>query len=952
MPETKVVDDGDFWINAAGRRIPKNIPGYGPTRPYAGPFATPPKSEGLPTMRPALAKPGESKIRPDILSVIKEFGYHDGMTVSFHHHLRAGDGVLVPVMKEFQKLGVKHMNLAPSSLHDGQKDLIPLFKDGTVETIHTGANNSLGLSVSAGDLHGVMIVRSHGARVRAIKEGDIKIDIAFIAASACDDQGNCNGLLGKSACGPLAYSAIDARFAKHVVVITDNLVEYPCTPVSISENWVDRVVVVPSIGDNKRIVSGTTRLSTDPQTLKIGEYCASLIDALGLLTPEFCFQAGAGGTSLTSMVALEKKLEQRGISARMANGGTTCILVDMLKKGLVRKLTTCQSFDLESVKSMIEDWPRHVETDIDQYANPSNSGSVVNNLDVMVAGATEVDVHFNVDVNTHSDGSFQHNTGGHQDTAAGAKLTIVTMPVARRCNPGVVDEVTTITTPGSCIGAVVTEEGVAINPERKDLLKKLEGKTEEELGFKLVPIEYLRDRGIEKAGRRHTRPHTQDRIIGVIEWRDGTVLDIVRQPLDRKGMGINNARVTITEAAAGTPNKVTVTCIDDCPYIKAEDVEKMAYEIIDAMHLPKDKGIVMDVAYDYAKPFIVAASIEVALKRKFPEIPETAAYEMAPRRPYPAPDRERPLRRSHLYIPGADGYMVSKGEGSKADGIILDVEDGVDPTMKDYARIIIRHALRHAVNFGNVEKMIRINGVNELGHKDLVAILPHAPVDVIVVPKVEHASEIHELEKWICEILGVKESPVLIVCLIESAIGVENAYEIVGASKNIIGVSMGLEDYTADRGIERTESDEESQWALNRVCNAASTTDGQVQMIDVVYSTLDDVAGMEKAIARARRMGMFGKRCIHPNQVLVCNRCFNPDQGDVDTSVRAMTAYLNAPVGAGVVKAMNKKGKMKMVDKPVLLRAIRCIKLAVAVGMLPADPWTKNIEETKKRLNI
>jgi citrate lyase beta subunit len=653
------------------------------------------------------------------------------------------------------------------------------------------------------------------------------------------------------------------------------------------------------------------------------------------------------------MHALSARLEKKGISARMANGGTTCILVDMLHRGLVRKLTTCQSFDLESVKSMLEDYPKHVETDIDQYANPSNSGSVVNNLDVMVAGATEVDVHFNVDVNTHSDGTFQHNTGGHQDTAAGAKLTIVTMPIARRCNPGVVDEVTTITTPGCCIGAVVTECGVAINPLRKDLLEKLQGKSETELGFKLCTIEELRDMGIQAAGRRHTRPRTQDRIIGVIEWRDGTVLDIVRQPLDRKGMGINHARVNITETGEKKPNVVEVTCIDDCPYITPEETEKMGHEIIAAMGLPADMGLKVEVGYDYAKAFIVAAEIEVALKRKFGDrIPETAAYDMAPRKPYPAPDRDRPLRRSHLYIPGADGYMVSKGKTTGADGIILDIEDGVDPTMKDFARIVVRHALRHAVDFGNTEKMVRINGVNELGFKDLVALLPHAPVDVLVVPKVEYAREIHELEAKICEILKVDKSPVLLVCLIESAVGVENAFEIVNASPNIIGVSMGLEDYTVDRGVERTESDEESQWALNRVCNAAATAGGAVQMIDVVYSTLDDVPGMERAIARAKKMGMFGKRCIHPNQVIVCNRCFNPDQGDVDAAARAIVAYIEAPIGAGVVKAMNKKGKMKMVDKPVLLRAVRTCTLAVAVGMLPSDPWNDRIIETKKRLGV
>eukprot|EP00727_Mastigamoeba_balamuthi_P014276 m51a1_g9471 putative citrate lyase subunit alpha and beta (948) ;mRNA; f:578665-581936 len=941
-----VVDDGEYWINAVGRRIPKFIEGYGKTRPYAGAFATAPRSEGLPTMKPAMALPRADKMLPDLAAALRACGAHDGMTISFHHHLRGGDGVLVPVMRECQRMGLKNIRLAPSSLHGGQKDLIDMFKDGTVLHVETGANDALGLSVSAGDLKGIMTVRSHGARVRAIKEGDVKIDIAFIGASAADREGNCNGVQGKNACGPLAYSSIDARFARRTVVVTDNLVEYPCTPISISENYVDHVVCVPSIGDNKKIVGGTTRLSTDPQTLLIGEYCARLMDALGLLTPELVFQAGSGGTSLTAMSALSAKLEAKHISARMANGGTTCILVDMLKKGLVRKLTTCQAFDLTAVKSMLDDWPAHVETDIDQYANPSNSGSVVNQLDVMVAGGTEVDVDFNCNVNTHSDGSFQHNTGGHQDTAAGARLTIITMPVARRCNPGIVDRVTTVTTPGECIAAVVTEEGIAINPLRKDLLAALEGKTEEQLGFKLRTIQELRARGIEKAGRRHTTPRTEERIIGVIEWRDGTVLDIVRKPLDRKGMGINNARVELRTEAG--PLDVKVECIDDCPYISAEDVRAMALDMFRTFGIAS--GVQVSIAYDYAHNYNIAAALEVALRKALKDkIPASAAYVLpgAPRQ-YPAPERHRPLRRSHLYIPGADSYMVGKGGSSGADAVILDLEDSVDPAQKEFARCIVRHALRGAVDFKTTEKMMRINGVNELGFRDIEAILPYAPVDVLVVPKVESAAEIAQLERKICEVLKVDKSPVFLICLIESALGVERAFEIVGASPNIIGVSMGLEDYTADRGVERTETDDESQWALNRVSNAAVTAG--VQMIDVVYSTLDDTEGLAKSIQRARKMGMFGKRCIHPNQVPVINKGFNPLQPDMDESCSAITAYLKGD--GGVVKIIGKKGKSKMVDKPVLIRAVHCVALAVATGLLPQDPWTQSMKDVITRIGL
>eukprot|EP00708_Paratrimastix_pyriformis_P002039 GAFH01000777.1.p1 GENE.GAFH01000777.1~~GAFH01000777.1.p1 ORF type:complete len:960 (-),score=438.52 GAFH01000777.1:293-3142(-) len=941
-----VEDHGDYWVNAAGRQIPKVIPGYGPARPFAGAFGTAPKTEGLPPMRALPLLPprgGANKIIGSMAEALRACGAHDGMTISFHHHLRGGDGILVPTIMELRKMGIRNINLAPSSLHGGQSGLIECFKDGTVTNIQTGANDALGISVTAGDLKGMMVVRSHGARVRAIREGDIQIDIAVIGASECDNQGNCNGLHGKSAFGPMAYSAIDARLAKHVIVVTDNMCEYPCTPISIPETFVDHVVVWPSLGDNKKIVSGTTRLTTDPQQLLIGEYCARLMDALGLLTNDLVFQAGSGGTSLTSMTALSAKLKAKGVSAKMANGGTTCILVDMLKKGLVRKLTTCQSFDLSSVKSMCEDYPRHVETDIDQYANPNNSGNICNQLDVMVAGATEVDVHFNVNVNTHSDGSFQHNTGGHQDTAAGAKLCIVTMPVARRANPGVVDEVTTITTPGECIGAVVTEEGVAINPRRTDLLEKLRGKTEAELGFKLMTIEELRNRGIEKAGRRHTRPRTQDRIIGVIEWRDGTVLDVVRQPLARKDLG-SHARVKIT---TGQPsNLVEVDCLDPNPFITAAEVERMGRDMLAQFGL---NGIHMKVTYDFAVAWAVAAKMEVELRRALPGvIPASTAFNLFEQKAYPAPQHDRPLRRSHLYIPATDPYMMNKAGQVHADGVIFDIEDAVAPDMKDYARILVRHGMRGGVDFGTTERMMRINGVNPTGFLDLETILPHATIDVIVVPKVETAAEVHQLEAKICEILHVERSPVLLLPLIESALGVENAFDIVRASPNIVAISMGLEDYTQDRGVERTESDEESQWALNRVANAACVAG--IQMVDVVFSTLDDVEGLEKHIARARKMGFFGKRCIHPNQVGPINRGFQPEKPDVDESMSAVQTYLKAPAGTGVVKITSKKGKSKMVDKPVLLRALRCLKLALACQMIPTDPWARMVTECQARL--
>lgn len=184
------------------------------------------------------------------------------------------------------------------------------------------------------------------------------------------------------------------------------------------------------------------------------------------------------------------------------------------------------------------------------------------------------------------------------------------------------------------------------------------------------------------------------------------MLDVVRQPLDRKGMGINNAKVEIKKGLE--KNSVEIICIEDCPYISPENAKKMCESMLDHFGL---KGVGIKVTYDYCRDFILAAAVEVTLRRQFPDIPHTAAFHIGEPIKYPSPDRKRPLRRSHLYIPGSDAYMVGKGGSSGADGVILDLEDAVDPTQKDFARVIVRHALRGTVDFKNTEKMIRINGV-------------------------------------------------------------------------------------------------------------------------------------------------------------------------------------------------------------------------------------------------
>ena len=242
-----------------------------------------------------------SKVVGSIREAIIASGLKDGMTVSFHHHLRSGDYVLNMVMEEIAKLGIKDLTVNASSVHDGHTPLIEHMKNGVVTGLETDyIGPAVGKAISEGVLKNPVIFRSHGGRPSALETGKSKIDVAFIAAPTSDTMGNCTGKIGKSACGSLGYAFVDAECAKKTVVITDNLVPYPLTDYSIDEINVDYVVEVDAIGDPKGIVSGTTRMPKDPVALKIADLAAKAIDASGLLKDGISFQTGAGGASLAT----------------------------------------------------------------------------------------------------------------------------------------------------------------------------------------------------------------------------------------------------------------------------------------------------------------------------------------------------------------------------------------------------------------------------------------------------------------------------------------------------------------------------------------------------------------------------------------------------------------------------------------------------------------------------
>ncbi|MGV6846003.1 MAG: citrate lyase subunit alpha, partial [Lutibacter sp.] len=258
--------------NSLNREIPEYIDGIGKISPYTGAWNKLKKGwmDELTISPPNKANlPHQKKLTDTLKEAIVKTTPKNGMTISFHHHLRNGDVILVEAIKILADLGIKNITLASSSLNNSHSELIKYIKDGTITKIWTsGIRGELGAAVSEGIMEKPVTIHSHGGRVRAIHTGKISVDLCIIAASAADEEGNATGAIGKSAFGSLGYARIDSRYSKQVIVVTDNLVEFPCFPLSIQQNFVDYVVKVDSIGDPTKIASGTTRITRSPMDLR------------------------------------------------------------------------------------------------------------------------------------------------------------------------------------------------------------------------------------------------------------------------------------------------------------------------------------------------------------------------------------------------------------------------------------------------------------------------------------------------------------------------------------------------------------------------------------------------------------------------------------------------------------------------------------------------------------
>lgn len=463
-----------------------------------------------------------SKIVGSLREVIGLCGLESGMTVSFHHHLRNGDFVLNLVMEQIAAMGIKDLTLNASSLFDIHTPLLGHIRDGVVTTIQTGyMSSAIGRAISEGALRKPVQFRTHGGRASDIALGSTPIDVAFIAAPVADCMGNCSGKYGRSACGSLGYAFPDAMHAKKVVVITDELRPYPLTDFSIDETYVDHVVAVDEIGDPKGIASGTTRITRDPVGLVMASYAASVIKHSGLLKDGFSFQTGAGGASLAAAKYLMDIMLEEGITGSFGLGGITGYMVEMLERGCFSSLMDVQCFDLKAVESLRSD-PRHQEISAMHYAGPASKSSVVKSLDVVILGATEIDTDFNVNVHTDSSGVIMGGSGGHSDTAAGAKLSMIIAPAFRARLPIVTDRVTCISTPGRDIDVLVTQSGIAVNPARPELRDRLS-----DAGLPVIDIHKLKE-NIEKLTGRPERPVFGGRAAAEVLSRDGGALDTIR----------------------------------------------------------------------------------------------------------------------------------------------------------------------------------------------------------------------------------------------------------------------------------------------------------------------------------------------------------------------------------------------------------------------------------------
>lgn len=487
--------------------VDKHIPGghrYGPPVPTSSHYP----------------RNGDKRVA-SLKQALKKCGLKNGMCLSTHHHFRNGDLLAGQVFDAAHELGVKDLVWFPSASFPCHESLIRYLEDGTIHHIEGSMNGPLGRFTSEGRMKGMGVLRSHGGRYQAVQDGEVHIDVAVIGAGCADPFGNANGLRGPSASGSLGFALVDSQYADRVIVATDNMVPFPCVPWQIQGNYVDFTVELEKVGEPEQIVSGTTKITRSPDRLFLAELTARFCEAAGIIREGFSFQSGAGGTSLAVGEYFRKIMKSKNIRARFARGGSNTYLVSMLEEGLVEYILDGQTFDLEAVRSMREN-PAHVWTSPFTSYNHHGKGNFAGMVDVVILGATEIDLEFNANVVTHSDGYLLHGVGGWQNCLF-SKTVILSVPLFRDRIPVIRDRVTTLCGPGELIDVIVTERGIAVNPLRNDLLNKVKGS-----GLPLRSLVDLKNEAERICGKPQA-PVFGQKPVAVVKWVDGTILDTVWQ---------------------------------------------------------------------------------------------------------------------------------------------------------------------------------------------------------------------------------------------------------------------------------------------------------------------------------------------------------------------------------------------------------------------------------------
>ncbi len=505
-------------INDVGREVPESIDGYYEPRPYTSKtnYKTKQKRSYIPRNK-------STGFSTSLKKAIERSGLQAGGRISFHHHLRLGDRVVGQVLEVLEIMSFKDLIICLSSVMGPSCESIErAVEKGLIRRIETtGLKTPLSEMLLENKIPEPVVFRSHGGRARAIDQGEIPIDLAFIAAAAADRSGNLSGVQGPNQFGSMGYALVDAQNASYVLGITDFISDGPLEHISIAAENIDEIVQVDSIGESRELSGGSLRVSRRPLDKLIARTAFNVLASADVLKPGFSYQTGSGGVSLLVTSYLKEFMKEHDIKGSFASGGITADLVKMLKENLFDTLWDVQSFDNVAAQSLMEN-PRHREMSASRYASPVFDGCIAEKLDVMILSATEIDRNFHINSITGTNGRILGALGGAPDTAAGSKLTVVVMPSFRGRIPTVCNSVKTICTPGHSIDILVTERGISVNPRRPDLIEKLSRRK-----LELISINDLIDKvqnitGVPEIGA------NKSRISGIVEYRDGSVLDCIR----------------------------------------------------------------------------------------------------------------------------------------------------------------------------------------------------------------------------------------------------------------------------------------------------------------------------------------------------------------------------------------------------------------------------------------